>query len=113
MLWSGSGCRLLKKPAYGAGVARVIPMLLKFLPQPELVRESLDEALRPGSVFIRELQMADVKTTLTFWVYPDSYGTYRQLKEFAHAEGFTVAARPLEEGEVISASPWGSKSAGQ
>ena len=97
----------------GGGVGRVVPMLLKFQPQPELIRESLDEALRPGSVFIRELQMADVKTTLTFWVYPDSFRTYRQLKEFAHAEGFTVAARPLQEGDVISASPWGSKSAGQ
>ncbi len=103
----------LEQARLGPGVGRVIPMLLKFHPQPELVRESLDEALRPGSVFIRELQLADVKTTLTFWVYPDSFGTYRKLKEFAHAEGFTVAARPLQEGDVISASPWGSKSAGQ
>jgi hypothetical protein len=99
--------------ARAGGVARVMPVLLKFEPQKELVREALDEALRPGSVFIRELQMADVNTTLTFWVYPESYGTYRQLKEFAHAEGFTVAARPLQEGDAITASPWGSKSAGQ
>ncbi|MCA9067617.1 MAG: hypothetical protein KDA84_01755, partial [Planctomycetaceae bacterium] len=99
--------------ARNGGMARVLPLLLKFLPQEELVRESLAEALRPGSVFIRELQTADVNTTITFWVYSDSYGLYRQLKEFAHAEGFTVAARPLEEGDVIQASPWGSKSAGQ
>lgn len=99
--------------ARNGGMARVLPLLLKFEPHEELVRESLAEALRPGSVFIRELQMADVNTAITFWVYPDSYGLYRQLKEFAHAEGFTVAARPLEEGDVIQASPWGSKSAGQ
>ncbi len=99
--------------ARSGGVIRIMPVLLKFEPQEELIRERLDEALRPGSVFIRELQMADVNTTLTFWVYPDSYGVYRQLKEFAHAEGFTVAARPLQEGDAITASPWGSKSAGQ
>lgn len=99
--------------ARNGSVARVMPVLLTFEPQEELVREALNEALRPGSVFIRELQMADVNTTLTFWVYPDSYGTYRQLKEFAHAEGFTVAARPLQEGDAITASPFGSKSAGQ
>jgi hypothetical protein len=99
--------------ARGGGVARVLPVLLKFEPQEDLTRESLDQALRPGSVFIRELQLADVNTTLTFWVYPESFGTYRQLKEFAHAEGFTVAARPLQDGDSITASPWGSKSAGQ
>lgn len=99
--------------ARNGGMARVLPLLLKFLPQEDLPSESLAEALRPGSVFIRELQLADVNTTVTFWVYPDSYGLYRQLKEFAHAEGFTVAARPLEEDDVIQASPWGSKSAGQ
>ncbi len=99
--------------ARSGSVARIMPVLLKFEPQEELIREALDEALRPGSVFIRELQTADVNTTLTFWVYPDSFGTYRQLKEFAHAEGFTVAARPLQEGDAITASPFGSKSAGQ
>ncbi len=99
--------------ARNGGVARIMPILLRFEPQEELTEEALDQALRPGSVFIRELQMADINTTLTFWVYPDSYGMYRQLKEFAHAEGFTVAARPLEKGDVITASPWGSKSAGQ
>jgi hypothetical protein len=99
--------------ALAGGVARVMPILLKFEPADDLPREALDQALRPGSVFIRELQMADVNTTLTFWVYPESFGTYRQLKEFAHAEGFTVAARPLQVGDSITASPWGSKSAGQ
>ena len=99
--------------ARNGNVARVMPVLLKFEPKEELVREALDEALAPGSVFVRELQLADVNTTLTFWVYPDSYATYRQLKEFAHAEGFTVAARPLQEGDAITASPFGSKSAGQ
>jgi hypothetical protein len=95
------------------GGARVLPVLLTFEPQEDLTREALDQALRPGSVFIRELQMADVNSTLTFWVYPESFGTYRQLKEFAHAEGFSVAARPLQVGDTIKASPWGNKSDGQ
>ena len=52
-------------------------------------------------------------TTLTFWVYPDSFGLYRELTQFAHAEGFTVAARPLQETDLITASPFGTKSSGQ
>ncbi len=59
------------------------------------------------------LRDADADTTITFWVYPDSYALYRQLQEFAHHENFTVAARPIPFGVPIAGSPQGSRSAGQ
>ena len=52
-------------------------------------------------------------TTLTFWVYPDSYTLYRKLQSFAHEQGFPVAGRPLPTGVAISGSPNGTKSASQ
>lgn len=96
----------------GGGYARIAPVLLKFVPV-EPLAESATQALQPGSEFIRELQIAEADTTLTFWVYPDSFGLYQQLTAFARAEGFTIAARPLPEGELITASPYGTRSAGQ
>jgi hypothetical protein len=59
------------------------------------------------------LRLADEKATLTFWVYPDSFAAYRELQEFAHAEGFDVAARPLPHGVPIAGSPNGSRSSSQ
>ena len=61
----------------------------------------------------REGCQAKPDTVLTFWVYPDSFPLYRSLVDFAHKEGYTVAARPLPEGLRIAGSPAGSKSAGQ
>ena len=103
----------LERAKLGYAAVRVVPVLLKFLPTEDAPTEDVRQALSPGSEFIRELQFAPVGATITFWVYPDSFGLYRELKAFAHEEGFTVAARPLKTGDVITASPWGSKSAGQ
>lgn len=51
--------------------------------------------------------------TITMWVYPDSFGLYRKLRDDLHDLGFTVAARPLPEGVPIRASASGTVSAGQ
>jgi hypothetical protein len=85
----------------------------RVVPEPDLETESAEEALRPGSAFLRTLRGADADATLTFWVYPDSFELYRKLQEFAHAENFTVAARPLPAGVPIAGSPMGSRSNGQ
>ena len=82
-------------------------------PEPDLDSEGIDEALKPGSDFLRYLRGADAETTITLWVYPDSFELYRKLQEFAHRENFTVAARPLPMGIPIAGSPQGSRSAGQ
>jgi hypothetical protein len=85
----------------------------KLVAEPDLETESGDEAIKPHGDYLRRLRDADAETTITFWVYPDSYRLYRQLQEFAHHENFTVAARPLPFGVGISGSPQGSRSSGQ
>ncbi|HUG90986.1 MAG TPA: hypothetical protein VML55_09140, partial [Planctomycetaceae bacterium] len=95
------------------GVVRISVAEWRIIPGPEFPSESAAEALSPGSAFIRRLQTTGLDTTLTFWVYPDSFEAFRQLQELARAEGFTVAARPLPEGTPIAASPQGTRSAGQ
>jgi hypothetical protein len=82
-------------------------------PEPDLDSEGAEEALKPGSDFLRFLRGADADTTITLWVYPDSFPIYRRLQEFAHHENFTVAARPLPKGFPITGSPSGSYSSGQ
>jgi hypothetical protein len=85
----------------------------RLVPEPDLDSEGPEEALKPGSDFLRFLRGADADTTITFWVYPDSFKIYRRLQEFAHHENFTVAARPLPRGYPITGAPTGSFSSGQ
>jgi hypothetical protein len=79
----------------------------------DAVSESIDEALSPGSKFMTTLLAARPGTSLTFWVYPDSFEAHRKLQEFAHEARFEVAARPLPFGVPIAGSPHGSRSAAQ
>jgi hypothetical protein len=52
-------------------------------------------------------------TTITVWVYPDSFAAFRQLKEHLYARGFATAARPLPLDHLISGGPDGSRSSAQ
>lgn len=52
-------------------------------------------------------------TTVTVWVYPESFGAFRQLKERLYAKGFATAARPLPKDEKIGLSSQGSRSSAQ
>ncbi len=52
-------------------------------------------------------------TTITIWVYPDSFASLRKLKEHLYQRGFATAARPLPMGQPISGSPNGSRSSAQ
>eukprot|EP00913_Durusdinium_trenchii_P013351 g12532.t1 len=97
----------------GYGRVSIVLSEWQVVPSPELPAESADDALQVGSAFVRELRSIDPSTTLTFWVYPDSYPLFRKLQAFAHREGFTVAARPLPFGVPIAGSPRGTRSAGQ
>ncbi|QDV46696.1 hypothetical protein Enr13x_66050 [Stieleria neptunia] len=40
-------------------------------------------------------------TTVTVAVYPDSYGSFRKLREKIYAKGYASAARPIKEGSPI------------
>lgn len=52
-------------------------------------------------------------TTITVWVYPDSFASFRRLKEHLYAKGFATAGRPLPMDQPISGSPNGTRSRAQ
>ena len=104
---------VLDEVRFGQGMMRISVARWQIEPEPDVPTESATEALARGSRFTDSLSNADAGTSLTFWVYPDSYGLYRQLQRFAHEQGFLVAGPPLPHGIPISGSPNGSKSAGQ
>jgi predicted nucleic acid-binding Zn-ribbon protein len=95
------------------GMVRASVSQFELLPEADLAGERSEVALRPDSAFRNELRKADPGSTVTFWVYPDSFVLFRKLQALAHREGFTVAARPLPEGTPIMGSPHGSRSAAQ
>ena len=76
--------------------------------------ETFETTRNPISEYSLALRPLDpVKTTITLWIYPDSFELYRKLRDDLHARGFTVAARPMPEGMPIRASISGTLSAGQ
>ena len=54
--------------------------------------------------------MSPRQYTITVWTYEDSFAEYRRLKKELYSLGYAVAARPIELGMPIGASPTGSKS---
>jgi hypothetical protein len=97
----------------GVGGYRLSMRYWEIHPEESLRGEPADVALSQGSKFYQALLGAGNETTLTFWVYPDSYPLYRRLQHFAHEQGFPVAGRPLPNGVAISGSPSGTRSASQ
>ena len=98
-----------------ARLARTIE-LEKFELEPtgEVVHESVVETLGTGGRLRLELASCAVQhTTVTVWVYPDSFNEFRTLKERLFAEGFLCAARPLPFNVRVGASPRGSASTAQ
>jgi hypothetical protein len=97
----------------GRGVVKIGVSRWELVADPDLKAETLDQALARGSNFVQALQAADEKTAITFWVYPDSFKLFRELKRVIQAEGLVVAARPLPFGTPIAGSPQGTRSKGQ
>jgi hypothetical protein len=104
---------VLEELQFGQGYIRMGLSFYELEPLPELVAETAEEALSRSSRFRRELDRAGPDTTVTFWVYPDSFELHRRLLEYVHAAGLDVAARPLPLGVPIAGSPNGSKSMAQ
>lgn len=104
---------VLDEVRYGNGMIKISVSQWRIEAEPDLVAETAAQALKPGSLFYDSLANAGEGTSLTFWVYPDSYRLFRELQKFAHTQGFLVAGRPLPHGVPISGSPNGTKSAGQ
>jgi len=98
---------------FGQGMFRISVSSWQLRPEADLVTESVAQAMQPGSRFYAALLEAGDNAALTFWVYPDSFEAFGELKRFCHTQNFLVAGRPLPMGQPISGSPTGSRSAGQ
>ena len=76
--------------------------------------EPLEQAYRENSELLAMLSRYEPKqTTVTVWVYPDSFGKFRELKAKLYELGFLASARPMPEGHPIGGSPRGSRSAAE
>ena len=76
--------------------------------------QTLDKVLSNSSELDIELAGRDPNsTTITVWVYPNSFAAFRKLKEHLYARGFATAARPLPLGQEITGGPQGSRSRAQ
>jgi hypothetical protein len=76
--------------------------------------ESAPEALAPQSQFRQIVDVLDPKqSVVTFWVYPDSFDIFRQLRDYLYDHDLEVAGRPLPLGIPISGSRSGTVSRGQ
>jgi hypothetical protein len=76
--------------------------------------EKAEEALADDSRFRRLVDACDPDAvTVTFAVYPDSFETFRVLRDYLHERRFVVAGRPLPAGVPIAGSRNGSISLGQ
>ena len=74
----------------------------------------LAEALQPRSEFKSRLAAhKPQQTTVTIWVYPDSFDQFRDLKSELFKLGYLTAGRPLPAGHPIGGSPDGSRSSAE
>lgn len=83
-------------------------------PQAELFEEPVAVALQDGSRFQSRLaRWKPEKTTISVWVYPDSFEAYSQLRDHLRQSGFQTAAWPIENGQTISGGPNGMRTTAQ
>lgn len=97
----------------GPGVFRISVTEWRLEADRQLETEAVTEALEPGSRFLSALSSAEDGAAMTFWVYPDSFAAYGELKAYCQRQNFLTAGRPLPKGIPIAGSPTGSKSSGQ
>jgi len=86
----------------------------ELIPVDPTMGEGVASAIEEGSRFLQTLgSFSSQRTTVTIWVYPESFIQFQQIKTLLHQRGFACAGRPLPAGALISGSPSGSLSAAQ
>ncbi|MBA63631.1 MAG: hypothetical protein CMJ76_14850 [Planctomycetaceae bacterium] len=103
------------KTRTGPRLQQKIEMLqLELIPVQSVLGEPVTEALADGSQFMQYIKRTvPDTTTVTIWVYPNSFDQFRKFKTTLFSMGYACAGRPLPEGLYISASPHGTKSVRQ
>lgn len=99
----------------GRGTASIAEVARwQLMPSRAEIGEPVDQALLPDSKFLRALaDRRSTNTTVTIWVYPDSFRHFRTMKDALFDRGFTTAARPLPDGIPIAGSPHGTRSSAE
>jgi hypothetical protein len=99
----------------GTAVGRTVELdRFVLLPIKDELGEPLAAALGSASEFRAILNNFEPsRTTVTVWVYPDSFDAFRELKAELFQQGYATAGRPMPEGHPIGGSPDGSRSAAQ
>jgi hypothetical protein len=76
--------------------------------------ENRDSALKPGSGFRQIVDRLDpAQGVATFWVYPDSFALFRDLRDYLYQRDLVVAGRPLPDTAPIAFSRHGTLSRAQ
>lgn len=97
-----------------ASQSRVELEKLYFVDAEQNLGVPLAAALQPGSEFRSRIgELKPQQTTVTVWVYPDSFDDFRGLKAELFKLGYLTAGRPLPEGHPIGGSPDGSRSSAE
>ncbi|MGI9518132.1 MAG: hypothetical protein ACR2NP_13845 [Pirellulaceae bacterium] len=100
---------------YGDTTERVTSFTRFILvPVNEDIGETMDIALEDHSAFRNWIDLQPPqKTTVSVWVYPDSFGEFNQLKKWLYERGFKTACWPLSAHNPISGGPSGYRSSAQ
>ena len=86
----------------------------ELLPESENRGETFEATRGPLSEYSRNInRLSPERSTVTLWVYPDSFPLFRQIRSDLTDRGFAVAARPLPASMTIRGSPMGTQSAAQ
>jgi hypothetical protein len=86
----------------------------ELIPESDNRGETYEATRNPISEFTLAMNRINAhRSTVTLWVYPDSFVLYRRVRADLVERGFSVAARPLPAGLSIRGSPLGSQSAAQ
>lgn len=76
--------------------------------------ETIESAFQAGSDWQDRLsRLTPEKTTVSIWVYPDSFAEYNALRQWLRARGFQTASWPLSADRHISGSPDGLRTSAQ
>jgi hypothetical protein len=109
--------RTEKTVSTNGGVARATYVELErfiLLPVTDDLGEPLDLALAPGSATRGLLKdYPPDRTTITVWVYPESFQEFRRFKAEMFKLGYATAGRPMPAGHPIGGSPDGTHSSAQ
>lgn len=83
-------------------------------PSSDALGSTVDEALGDNSEFQSVLRRYPPgKTTVSLWIYPDSYTQYNQLKNWLYENGYQIACWPLDADKRIAGGPNGFRTSAQ